>query len=83
MPTSDLKLEEAATLTRPGPVGRLVRLVIGVFDLSYMGRLVGLVFGVFSVAFIWMLLVVPMARDRGWPIQLACRLTSGCPGGPF
>ncbi len=36
MATTDLKLDEAATLPRPGPIGRLVRLVFGSACLWYV-----------------------------------------------
>lgn len=39
MASTDLKLEEAGTLPRPGPVGRLVRLGFGGLCLSYVGAL--------------------------------------------
>ena len=40
MATTDLKLDEAGTLPRPGPVGRLVRLVFGAACLWYVFGLV-------------------------------------------
>ena len=40
MATTDLKLDEAGTLPRPGPVGRLVRLAYGVLCLWYVYYLV-------------------------------------------
>ncbi len=42
MATTDLKLEECGTLPRPGPVGRLVRLLFGTMCLYY-------VFGLWAV----------------------------------
>lgn len=36
MATTDLKLDEAGTLPRPGPIGRLVRLAFGVLCLWYV-----------------------------------------------
>jgi hypothetical protein len=41
MATTDLKLNEPGTLTRPGPVGRGVRLVFGALCLWYVARLIG------------------------------------------
>ena len=36
MATTDLKLDEQGTLPRPGPIGRLVRLALGLFCLYYV-----------------------------------------------
>jgi len=36
MATTDLKLDEPGSLPRPGPIGRLVRLVLGVICLSHV-----------------------------------------------
>lgn len=40
MATTDLKLDAPGTLPRPGPVGRLVRLVFGLLCLSYVYGLI-------------------------------------------
>ena len=40
MTTTDLKLDEPGTLPRPGPVGRLARLVFGLLCLSYVYGLI-------------------------------------------
>lgn len=40
MATTDLKLDEPGTLPRPGPVGRLARLVFGLLCLSYVYGLI-------------------------------------------
>jgi len=40
MATTDLKLDEAGTLPRPGPIGRLVRLAYGVLCLWYVDSLI-------------------------------------------
>ena len=40
MATTDLKLDEAGTLPRPGPVGRLLRLAYGVLCLWYVSILI-------------------------------------------
>ncbi len=40
MTTTDLKLDEAGTLTPPGPVGRLVRLLFGAFCVWYVTGLI-------------------------------------------
>ncbi len=42
MATTDLKLEEHGSLTRPGPIGRLVRLAFGVMCLYYVTGLLSL-----------------------------------------
>ncbi len=39
MATTDLKLDEPGSLPRPGPVGRIVRLSLGVVCLLYVSRL--------------------------------------------
>lgn len=36
MATTDLKLDEPGSLPRPGPIGRLVRLVFGALCLSHV-----------------------------------------------
>jgi len=36
MATTDLKLDEPGSLPRPGPIGRLVRLILGVLCLSHV-----------------------------------------------
>ncbi|MFQ5534454.1 MAG: hypothetical protein ACE5EM_06495 [Sphingomonadales bacterium] len=41
MATTDLKLDEPGTLPRPGPIGRLARLVLGALCLMYLYDLVG------------------------------------------
>jgi len=40
MATTDLKLDEPGTLPRPGPIGRLLRLVLGLICAWYVFRLV-------------------------------------------
>ena len=40
MATTDLRLDEPGTLTRPGPVGRLTRLVFGAICIWYLAELV-------------------------------------------
>lgn len=40
MPTTDLNLESPGTLRRPGPIGRAVRLLLGVACLYYVAGLV-------------------------------------------
>jgi len=39
MATTDLRLDEPGTLTRPGPVGRLTRLVFGAICIWYLAEL--------------------------------------------
>lgn len=39
MATTDLKLDEPGTLTRPGPIGRVVRLLFGVLCIWYVAAL--------------------------------------------
>ena len=41
MATTDLKLDEPGSLPRPGPIGRLLRLVFGLICAWYVFRLVG------------------------------------------
>ncbi len=40
MATTDLKLEESGTLSKPGPIGRLLRLTLGLLCLSYVYGLI-------------------------------------------
>ena len=40
MATTDLKLEESGTLTKPGPIGRLLRLTLGLLCLYYVYGLI-------------------------------------------
>ncbi len=42
MATTDLKLDEAGTLSTPGPVGRLVRLLLGALCVGYVIELVAI-----------------------------------------
>ncbi len=42
MATTDLKLDEPGTLTRPGPIGRSVRLAFGFLCLWYVLQLLGI-----------------------------------------
>lgn len=49
MATTDLKLNEPGTLTRPGPIGRGVRLVFGALCLWYVAGLIDISSDLFDV----------------------------------
>ena len=50
MTSTDLKLESAGTLQRPGPVGRVVRVLFGVFCVWYVAELFGVRGNLFDAA---------------------------------
>ena len=80
MATTDLKLDEAGTLPRPGPIGRLVRLAYGVLCLWYVDSLIqmsanlmaadghvrpGIWYGIFPGLFL-ISYVVNIGYSRAW-----------------
>ena len=80
MATTDLKLEESGTLSKPGPIGRLLRLTLGLLCLYYVyglitiwdnalspaGSIVSLVWNGILPGLFLVSYVINIGFSRGW-----------------